>query len=312
MEWDRAEMLDYGRSRGFYIPTRRSLLVEDPAAPRVRGGGRWVPVVRLDAEERRQLLVTTADGRWEPAMVWLNQWGLPMTMSGWKQVFADANARCRAQGVDVKATPHMLRHWFIARRSGGTIPGALQYRHQRIQMFEGYAGTGDSGFRDEVEAEEAFGLDQFLAELGADDDRPSLTGPAGEEAEARLAELARHTVFDGRVVTAEARLRRILARHDTRLYPGTFITCVYNPDRALCRTSEGPADQPVMADRKPPVCRNTALTPANLQALTGHFARLEDALSDSDRLAPYVRHRLEERHRATAAFLTCHAPETAE
>ncbi|MFE5038622.1 hypothetical protein [Streptomyces sp. NPDC056683] len=43
MEWDRAEMLDYGRSRGFYIPTRRSLLVEDPAAPRVRVGGRWVP-----------------------------------------------------------------------------------------------------------------------------------------------------------------------------------------------------------------------------------------------------------------------------
>jgi hypothetical protein len=53
MEWDRAEMLDYGRSRGFYIPTRRSLLVEDPAAPRVRVGGRWVPVARLDAEERR-------------------------------------------------------------------------------------------------------------------------------------------------------------------------------------------------------------------------------------------------------------------
>lgn len=86
MEWDRAEMLDYGRSRGFYIPTRRSLLVKDPAAPRVRVGGRWVPVARLDAEERRRLLVTTADGRWEPAMVWLNQWGLPMTMSGWKQV----------------------------------------------------------------------------------------------------------------------------------------------------------------------------------------------------------------------------------
>lgn len=110
MEWDRAEVLDYGRSRGFYVPTRRSLLVEDPAVPRVRMGGRWVPVARLEDGERRRLLVATADGGWEPAMVWLNQWGLPMTMSGWKQVFADANARCRAQGVDVGATPHMLRH----------------------------------------------------------------------------------------------------------------------------------------------------------------------------------------------------------
>ncbi|KOG33086.1 hypothetical protein AQJ84_27550 [Streptomyces resistomycificus] len=161
-------------------------------------------------------------------------------------------------------------------------------------------------------AEEAFARGQFLAKLGADDNRPSLTGPAGEEAEARLAELARHTVFDGQVVTDEARLRRILARHDTRLNPGTFITCVYNPDRALCRMSEGPADQPVMADCKPLVCRNTALTPANRQALTGHFARLEDALADSDRLALYIRHHLEEQRRATAAFLTRHTPKTAE
>ncbi|MFE3033071.1 hypothetical protein ACFXKY_15675 [Streptomyces canus] len=240
-------------------------------------------------------------------------------LAKWINSYCAARSRLDAIPEDngrlLRLTPRQFRRtlaWFIARRPGGTIAGALQYRHQRIQMFEGYAGTSDSGFRDEVEAEEAFARGQFLAELGADDDRPSLTGPAGEEAEARLAELARHTVFDGQVVTDEARLRRILARHDTRLYPGTFITCVYNPDRALCRTSEGPADQPVMADCKPLVCRNTALTPANRQALTGHFARLEDALADSDRLAPYVRHRLEENHRATAAFLTRHTPETAE
>ncbi|MFF4402629.1 tyrosine-type recombinase/integrase [Streptomyces sp. NPDC001480] len=110
MEWDRREMLDYGHSRGFYTPTRRSLLVEDPARPRVRMAAGWVPVARLDEAERRRLLVATPDGGWEPAMVWLNQWGLPMTMSGWKQVFADANERCRAQNVDVHATPHMLRH----------------------------------------------------------------------------------------------------------------------------------------------------------------------------------------------------------
>ncbi|MFD5742596.1 hypothetical protein ACFXJM_37740 [Streptomyces massasporeus] len=179
-------------------------------------------------------------------------------------------------------------------------------------MFEGYAGTSDSGFRDEVEAEEAFTRGQFLAELGTDDDRPALTGPAGAEAEVRLAELVRHTVFDGHVVTDEARLRRILARHDTHLYPGTFITCVYNPDRALCRTPADRADQPVMADCQPLACRNTALTAANRQALGGHLARLEDTLAIGDRLAPYVRHRLEEQRRATGAFLARHTPESAE
>ncbi|MFF4402632.1 hypothetical protein [Streptomyces sp. NPDC001480] len=200
--------------------------------------------------------------------------------------------------------------WFIARRPGGTIAGALQYRHQCIQMFEGYAGTSDSGFRDEVEAEEALARGQLLADMAAED-RPALTGPAGAEAEARLAEFARHAAFDGQVVTDEARLRRILARHDPHVYPGTFLTCVYNPDRALCRNPASATDQPVMADCQPLACRNTALTPTNHQALTGHLTELEKTLNDGDRLAPYILHRLQEQHRETAAFLARHAPETA-
>lgn len=43
-----------------------------------------------------------------------------------------------------------------------------------------------------------------------------------------------------------------------------------------------------------------------------HLAQMEAALDDGDRLAPYIRHRLEEQHRATAAFLARHDPEPAE
>jgi len=240
-------------------------------------------------------------------------------LAGWINAYCAAHSRADAIPEDKGRLPHLTPRqfrrtlaWFIARRPGGTIAGALQYRHQRIQMFEGYAGASDSGFRDEVEAEEAFARGQFLAELGADDDRLALTGPAGPEAEARLAELARHTVFDGQVVTDEARLRRILARHDPHVYPGTFVTCVYNPDRALCRAPADPGHQPVLADCQPLACRNTALSPANHNALAGHLTQIEDALDDGDRLAPYVRHRLQEQHRATAAFLARHDPEPAE
>jgi hypothetical protein len=67
-----------------------------------------------------------------------------------------------------------------------------------------------------------------------------------------------------------------------------------------------------MADCQPQACRNTALTSANRQAFADHFARLEDTLAADDRLAPYVRARLEEQHHATAAFLTRHTPEIAE
>ncbi|MET9364593.1 hypothetical protein ABZX93_27260 [Streptomyces sp. NPDC006632] len=161
-------------------------------------------------------------------------------------------------------------------------------------------GTSDSGFRDEVEAEEALARGQFLAGMATGEDRPALTGPAGAEAERRLAEFARHTVFDGQVATDEARLRRIVARHEPHLHLylhlGVFVTCVYNPDRALCRTPGASTNRPVLDDCQPLACRNTALTPANRNALADHLAHLENALGKGDLLAPYVRHRLEEQH----------------
>lgn len=104
-----------------------------------------------------------------------------------------------------------------------------------------------------------------------------------------------------------------MARHDPHVYLGTFVTCVYNPDRALCRTPDAPGDgRPVLADCQPLACRNTALTPANRQALNGHLTKLEEALANRDHLVPYVCHRLEEQHRETAAFLARHGPEPAE
>ncbi|GHK06009.1 hypothetical protein SY2F82_78060 [Streptomyces sp. Y2F8-2] len=99
-------------------------------------------------------------------------------LAKWINAYCTARSRVDANPEDKGRLPHLtprqLRRtlaWFIARRLGGTTDGALQYRHQRIQMFEGYAGTSDSGFRDEVEAEEAFARGQFLAEMGAADDQ---------------------------------------------------------------------------------------------------------------------------------------------
>jgi hypothetical protein len=28
-------------------------------------------------------------------------------------------------------------------------------------------------------------------------------------------------------------------RHDPSIYPGQYVTCVYNPDRALCQRRDG-------------------------------------------------------------------------
>ncbi|MEH0573920.1 hypothetical protein QBA54_05360 [Streptomyces sp. B21-108] len=180
-------------------------------------------------------------------------------------------------------------------------------------MFEGYAGTSDSGFRDEVEAEQALARGQLLAEMGADEDRPTLTGPAGAEAEARLAEFARTPPS-----TARSSLTKPAC---AALWPATTRTCTWGPSSPASTTPTAPCaalptppgdGRPVLADCQPLACRNTALTPANRQALNGHLTKLEEALANRDHIAPYVCHRLEEQHREAAAFLARHAPEPAE
>lgn len=94
-------------------------------------------------------------------------------------------------------------------------------------------------------------------------------------------------------------------RHDPRIYPGQYVTCVYNPDRALCRRQDG-ADGPSLPDCQPLACRNVALTIDNIDELTRHRTRLEQALQPVSVIAPYVRHRLEGQLSDFTAFLARH------
>ncbi|MFJ8973487.1 tyrosine-type recombinase/integrase [Streptomyces anulatus] len=111
VEIDRAEAVEDARARGRYDAVRSPLVVEDRDRAAVRLGGRWVPVARLEPHERRRLFVEGKEGL-EPAALWLTERGLPMTPSGWQQVFKDANARCRDHGLADRAHPHALRHTY--------------------------------------------------------------------------------------------------------------------------------------------------------------------------------------------------------
>lgn len=64
---------------------------------------------RLTAAERMRLFVDGVDGL-EPAMLWLTESGLPMNYTSWTKVFERASDRCAAAGLEVFATPKMLRH----------------------------------------------------------------------------------------------------------------------------------------------------------------------------------------------------------
>jgi hypothetical protein len=97
-----------------------------------------------------------------------------------------------------------------------------------------------------------------------------------------------------------------MTSHDPHIYPGEFVTCVYDPDKALCRRSDS-QHGPSLPDCQPLKCRNVTLTAGNTQALTGHLGALDTALAASLVLAPYPRHRLQQRRDDIASFLATHS-----
>jgi integrase len=114
---DRAAVVAAARARGAYDAMGGTLVIEDPglgsraAARRPGEGGAGVRLERLTPAERARLLVRTPGGL-EPAVLWLGEHGLPVSLSGWKDIFRTASARCQRAGVPVTCHPHMLRHTF--------------------------------------------------------------------------------------------------------------------------------------------------------------------------------------------------------
>lgn len=92
------------------------LVVEDPSRPVARSVGaegliRQVKVAELNAAERMSLFVDGAQGL-APAQFWLGEHGRPLTRHLWSKVFSDANKRCKTEGLELSAHPHLLRHTF--------------------------------------------------------------------------------------------------------------------------------------------------------------------------------------------------------
>lgn len=133
-----------------------------------------------------------------------------------------------------------------------------------------------------------------------------LAGPAADEADARLREYGRHVRFPGALSRDRRQLAALVARHDPHVYPGRYVTCVHNPDRALCHngTQQGPS----LGECQPLACRNVALTADNRDAWQEHLTTVGSTLTTGDALAPYVRERLRQRREQIGDLLEPAAP----
>lgn len=200
--------------------------------------------------------------------------------------------------------------WFIARRPGGSIAGALQFRHQGVQMFEGYAGTSDSGFRAEVESEQALARGEHLMATIEAHEHTRLGGPAASEAAERLKDFGERARFGGKVVLDRHRLEKIMKKHDPAVYPGEYITCVHDHTKALCEKARtaGREGLPDHGGCKPLACRNVALTHDNAAAWQTEITEIEERMSSRPPLPPRFLDRLARRRTEIIEFLDKNAP----
>ncbi|MFJ2218404.1 hypothetical protein ACIQVO_40150 [Streptomyces sp. NPDC101062] len=195
--------------------------------------------------------------------------------------------------------------WFIARRPGGAIAGALQYRHHSIQMFEGYAGTSASGFRAEVESEQALARGEIYIEMIDAHEHTMMTGPSAEEVARRLGEFGERAQFKGQIALDKHRLLRIMKRHDPAIYPGEYITCVRDPAKALCEKAKrgGGEGLPDHGGCQPLACRCAALTADNISAWTRELVRLEERMAVRPAMPPRRLQLALQRHAEITEFL---------
>lgn len=182
--------------------------------------------------------------------------------------------------------------WYIARRPGGSIVGAIAYRHHSIQMFEGYAGTSESGFRAEVEAEQALERGEHLLAMIEQHEHENLSGPAAEEAHRRLDEMDRSGAFSGRVLTDPKRFERSLKANDPEIFPGKYVVCAFKLKTARCHATD---DGPDLETCQPLNCANVALTEDNVQVWEDELEQISAEISQRPALPPLLEGRLERR-----------------
>jgi site-specific recombinase XerD len=112
---DRRDVIADAQARGRYARLGWPVLVADRERRFARaydaGNGETLKISQLSAGERRRLLVEGPGGL-EPAAFWLSEEGLPVSPSTWKNMFANANARCTRHGLELHAHAHLLRHTF--------------------------------------------------------------------------------------------------------------------------------------------------------------------------------------------------------
>jgi integrase len=210
----------------------------------------------------------------------------------WINTYCQANARADTIPADPSGplTPSRFRRtlaWNIVRQPKGLVAAAIQYGHIQVRVTQGYAGSADSGFLDELCFEDwLLRLEQFTEAHQHLADGGHVSGPAADEYRRRVGEV--NARFAGRIVHTTRQARNLIADPALQVFPGRAMHCVLNQTTAMCQLRES-ADHTVTPDIDDcrPRCPNIARTDADIDALRADLRRIDDRLDDP--LAPAPR-----------------------
>jgi hypothetical protein len=201
--------------------------------------------------------------------------------------------------------------WYIANRPFGVVAGKIQYKHASVAMFDGYAGSSASGFRQEVEQELALGqLDDIIDYFENHRRGHGPGGPAGRRVGAELERVGRELGPLPGQLADRKRLKAMLAHLARTLHVGYLNDCFFDPSTALClREVEKPsASAPVLSRCAPDRCPNACLVERHLPPWEASIGQADELLADK-RLSPLQREALrkdnERKRRLIAPLKEC-------
>jgi site-specific recombinase XerD len=117
---ERGELAGRLRATGRYRAGGDTILVRRAGQRSIRlADGPLTGVGKLDPLTRRHLMGIDESGELTgPLALWLGDDGLPLRPAAWQAVFTRASERCATFGLEVRATPHLLRHSFAVHMLG--------------------------------------------------------------------------------------------------------------------------------------------------------------------------------------------------
>ncbi|WEX90865.1 hypothetical protein PZN02_004436 [Sinorhizobium garamanticum] len=172
--------------------------------------------------------------------------------------------------------------WYIANRPFGVVAGKIQYKHASVAMFDGYAGSSTSGFRQEVEQEHCLGqLDDIVEHYEATRRGERLAGPGASRITHEIDRAAQEIGSLPGVIADGKRVKAMLAHLARTLHVGYLNDCFFEPATALCLgRSETSPSQPILSNCAPDRCPNSCIARRHLPAWQAAIAHAEAMLEE--------------------------------